>query len=203
MGLAQAGVWAGLCLGLALAVLGGQGGAGQAALCLGGLALYNGLYTPLKRRTPLAILVGGLAGALPPMLGWAAAGGGLLDLRCLLLGSIFYLWQVPHFGLLARMHRADFAAAGFPLGSLAEAGAWPRLPLGAWLAGYCALLLLLPALGLVSHAPARLMPLLAAVALAGGAGLVMKRARLGFRLVNLSLALVLAGLALGALIPAA
>jgi hypothetical protein len=47
------------------------------------------------------------------------------------------------------------------------------------------------------------MPLLAAVALAGGAGLVMKRARLGFRLVNLSLALVLAGLALGALIPAA
>lgn len=208
MGLGQVLGFAALCLGLALALLAvGQGRALCLGLALGGLALYNGLYTPLKRRTPLAILVGGLAGALPPLLGWAAAGGSLLDPRALLLGVIFYLWQVPHFGLLARLHREDFAAAGFPLGGLAGGDAAPRLPLAAWLAAYCAALVMLPALGLIAVDAGGLAPVTAAALLAGGAGLAQRlswrRARLGFVLVNLSLSLVLAGLAASALAPAA
>lgn len=203
MGLGQVLAWAGLGLGLSLALLGaGRGGAGSVLLALGGLAVYNGLYTPLKRRTPLAILVGGLAGALPPLLGWVAAGGAPQDPRALVLAAIFYLWQVPHFGLLARLHGADFVAAGFPLAGLATPGASPRLPLVCWLAAYCAALLMLPALGLVPVGTPGLAALAAAVLLAVAAGLAQGRLRLGFNLVNLSLALVLAGLAAGALAPA-
>lgn len=207
MGLGQVILFAALCLGLALALLAGGGGTRALALALGGLAVYNGLYTPLKRRTPLAILVGGLAGALPPLLGWAAAGASPLDPRALLLGAIFYLWQVPHFGLLVRLHREDFAAAGLPLAGLAGVAGAPRLPLGGWLAAYCAALVMLPVWGLVPAGPAGLAVLAGAALLAGLAGLAPRLkpglAGLGFALVNLSLVLVLAGLAAGALAPAA
>lgn len=76
---------------------------------------YNLVYTPLKTRSPFALLAGGIAGALPPVTGWIAAGGHMFDPHILLLFGVFYLWQVPHFWLLAEKHREDYQRAGFKL----------------------------------------------------------------------------------------
>jgi protoheme IX farnesyltransferase len=77
-------------------------------------ASYLFLYTPLKRRTPLATLVGAVPGALPPVIGWSAARGSL-ELGAFILFAILFLWQVPHFLAIAWLYRDDYAQAGFPL----------------------------------------------------------------------------------------
>lgn len=77
-------------------------------------ASYLFAYTPLKRRTPLATLVGAVPGALPPVIGWAAARG-RLDGGAFVLFAILFLWQVPHFLAIAWLYRDDYARAGFPM----------------------------------------------------------------------------------------
>ncbi len=91
-------------------------GSGLMALGLGLLNLlwYNGIYTPLKRRNALAIIPGSLVGALPPMVGWVAAGGSLLDPQMLILAFFFFIWQIPHFWLLLLVFGHDYEQAGFP-----------------------------------------------------------------------------------------
>ena len=91
-------------------------GSGLTALGLGLLNLlwYNGIYTPLKRRNALAIIPGSLVGALPPMVGWVAAGGSLLDPQILILAFFFFIWQIPHFWLLLLVFGHDYEQAGFP-----------------------------------------------------------------------------------------
>lgn len=83
---------------------------------LGALTLtsYLFLYTPLKRLTPLSTVVGGIPGALPPMMGWAAARNEI-SLEAWVLFAILFLWQMPHFYSLAWMYRRDYARAGFPM----------------------------------------------------------------------------------------
>jgi protoheme IX farnesyltransferase len=78
------------------------------------LASYILLYTPLKRRTWLSTLVGAVPGALPPVIGWAAATGGV-DLAGLTLFGIVFFWQIPHFLAIAWLYREDYARAGLPL----------------------------------------------------------------------------------------
>ncbi|HEY7790254.1 MAG TPA: heme o synthase [Vicinamibacterales bacterium] len=78
------------------------------------LVTYAAIYTPMKRRTSLATLVGAIPGALPPIVGWAA-GQGSLPIEAWALFSILFLWQMPHFLALGWMYREDFARAGFPL----------------------------------------------------------------------------------------
>ena len=73
---------------------------------------YLFLYTPLKRKTPLCTLIGALPGAMPPLIGWAAARGHL-DENAWLLFAIVFLWQFPHFMAIARMYREDYARAGY------------------------------------------------------------------------------------------
>jgi protoheme IX farnesyltransferase len=85
--------------------------AAVAALTLGSYVL---VYTPLKRRTSLATLVGAIPGALPPVIGWVAATG-TLTLPALILFGIVFFWQMPHFLAIAWLHRDDYAAAGTPL----------------------------------------------------------------------------------------
>ena len=70
------------------------------------------LYTPLKRKTPLCTLVGAIPGAMPPLIGWAAAGG-RLTVDAWLLFAIVFLWQFPHFMSIAWMYRGDYARAGY------------------------------------------------------------------------------------------
>src|SRR5271156_4781845 len=76
------------------------------------LATYLFLYTPLKRITPLCILVGAFPGAMPPLIGWAAARG-RLDPQAWALYAIVFLWQFPHFMAIAWMYREDYARAGY------------------------------------------------------------------------------------------
>jgi heme o synthase len=76
---------------------------------------YAVFYTMvLKRRTPENIVIGGLAGALPPAIAWAGATGGL-TLDPLLLVAIIFLWTPPHFWALSLSQKADYAAAGVPM----------------------------------------------------------------------------------------
>jgi protoheme IX farnesyltransferase len=86
-----------------------------ATLALCGLLYYVFVYTlVLKRRSPQNIVVGGAAGAFPPLVGWAAATGGL-DLTALTLFAIVFYWTPPHFWALALVKRGDYAAAGVPM----------------------------------------------------------------------------------------
>jgi protoheme IX farnesyltransferase len=76
------------------------------------ILLYVGIYTPLKVRTPLNTVVGAVCGAVPPMMGWAAAAG-RLELGAWILGGILFFWQIPHFLALAWMYRDDYERGGF------------------------------------------------------------------------------------------
>jgi protoheme IX farnesyltransferase len=86
-----------------------------AALALLGLALYVGVYTLwLKRTTVHNIVIGGSAGAVPPLVGWAAVTGDL-SLSAWLLFAIVFYWTPPHFWALALILERDYAAAGVPM----------------------------------------------------------------------------------------
>jgi protoheme IX farnesyltransferase len=86
----------------------------SAAVAAATWASYLFAYTPLKRRTPLATLVGAVPGALPPVIGWAAARD-RLDAGAFVLFAILFLWQIPHFLAIAWLYRDDYARAGFPM----------------------------------------------------------------------------------------
>jgi protoheme IX farnesyltransferase len=85
-----------------------------AALALTTLVIYALIYTPLKPRTAFSTVVGAIPGALPPMIGWAAATGTVSREAWVLFGIIF-LWQLPHFLAIAWLFRDDYELAGFPL----------------------------------------------------------------------------------------
>ncbi len=74
-------------------------------------ASYLLVYTPLKRQSPVAVLVGAIPGALPPVMGWVAAGQSL-DKVAAALFLIMFLWQVPHFLAIAWMYQSDYKKAG-------------------------------------------------------------------------------------------
>ena len=76
------------------------------------LLTYLFVYTPLKRRTPLCTLVGAFPGAMPPLIGWAAASG-TLTLQAWTLYALLFLWQFPHFMAIAWMYREDYDRAGY------------------------------------------------------------------------------------------
>ena len=76
------------------------------------LVSYLFLYTPLKRKTPLCTAVGAFPGAMPPLIGWAAASG-RLSLESWALYAALYLWQFPHFMAIAWMYRQDYDRAGY------------------------------------------------------------------------------------------
>lgn len=83
---------------------------------LGLLALiwYNGIYTPMKRRTAFAVIPGSVIGAIPPVVGWVAGGGSVFDPNALILAFFFFIWQVPHFWLLMLKYGEEYVAAGYP-----------------------------------------------------------------------------------------
>lgn len=78
------------------------------------LVLYSFVYTPLKRKGPIAVYVGAIPGAMPPLLGWVAATGsyGLLPG---LLFAVQFIWQFPHFWAIAWVAHSDYAKAGYHL----------------------------------------------------------------------------------------
>jgi protoheme IX farnesyltransferase len=85
-----------------------------AALALATIIVYLAVYTPMKRRTPMATLVGAIPGALPALIGWTASHGGVA-LGGAALFAIVFLWQIPHFMAIAWLYRDDYGKAGFPM----------------------------------------------------------------------------------------
>jgi protoheme IX farnesyltransferase len=97
-----------------IALLATRANALSAFLALLTLIVYLAVYTPMKRRSSLATLVGAVPGALPPLIGWTAARGSI-DAGGAALFAIVFLWQIPHFMAIAWMYRDDYATAGFPM----------------------------------------------------------------------------------------
>lgn len=89
---------------------------GSQSLLLGILAViwYNAIYTPLKRHTPFAAIPGAICGALPPLIGWTAAGGMLFTQKSLILAGTLFVWQIPHTWLLLCCYRDDLKSSGLP-----------------------------------------------------------------------------------------
>jgi len=91
---------------------------------------YLFLYTPLKRKTALCTLAGAIPGAIPPLIGWAAASG-TLSAGAWILSAILFLWQFPHFMAIAWIYREDYDRAGYlvlPRGNVrARVVAWQSL----------------------------------------------------------------------------
>jgi protoheme IX farnesyltransferase len=105
----------GLALSVAgLALLAARANWLAAALALGTLVIYLIVYTPMKRRTPMATLVGAVPGALPALIGWTASHGRVAPGGAVLFAIVF-LWQIPHFMAIAWLYRDDYASAGFPM----------------------------------------------------------------------------------------
>lgn len=114
--------------GFGTAILYATRGGTPALLGLLAMVWYNGIYTPLKRITAFAVVPGSVIGALPPAIGWSAAGGALREPALLALCFLFFMWQVPHFWILSLRHHRDYARAGFPtLGELFSAAQIQRL----------------------------------------------------------------------------
>lgn len=121
--------WQALTFGLALSALAIAGLTLLVNPLSGFLALltwgsYLFVYTPLKTRTPLCTLVGAFPGAMPPLLGWAAARGEL-GVEAWVLFAILFLWQFPHFLAIGWLYRDDYARAGVRMLPVIEpAGVW-------------------------------------------------------------------------------
>lgn len=88
-----------------------------AGLALFALVAYVAAYTPLKRRTPLALIVGAVPGAVPVLIGWSAATADV-GLAGLVLFGVVFLWQMPHFLAIALRRQDDYARAGFRIVSV-------------------------------------------------------------------------------------
>lgn len=84
------------------------------ALSIISLLLYSFVYTPLKRVGPIAVFVGAIPGALPPLLGWVAYSGSI-GFEALIIFGIQFIWQFPHFWAIAWVADEDYKKAGFKL----------------------------------------------------------------------------------------
>ena len=92
-----------------------------AGIALTTLWIYVAVYTPLKRRSAANTLVGAVSGALPPLIGWTAAGAPL-NAGAISLFMILFVWQIPHFLAIAVLYRDDYARGGYRMLPVGEGG---------------------------------------------------------------------------------
>jgi len=122
-----------------------------AALGIFTLAWYNLVYTPLKRITAFAVLPGALIGALPPLIGWTAAGGNPLDMEILAVAFLLFVGQMPHYWLLLLKVGDEFHQAGLPvITSLFDDRQIRNLSF-MWIAATGVCVLMLPATPIMKH----------------------------------------------------
>jgi protoheme IX farnesyltransferase len=143
-----------------------------AALGLFTLLSYLLLYTPLKRRSPACTTVGAIPGAMPPLIGYAAARGGI-DAGALALFLILFVWQFPHFYAIAWMYREDYARGGIRMLPVIE----PDGESTATRVVFCSVLLI--PISLLPQYLGMTGPVYAVAAMATGIGLLYFGARLG------------------------
>ena len=142
-----------------IAVLSGIAGTGilwafsgwqPALLGVANLAWYNALYTPLKKRSSFAVIIGAVNGAVPPVIGWTAAGGDIADPQILFIAFFIFVWQVPHFWLLLLLHGEDYRKAGFRVATDRIPAPARRLILVSWILATTVSALFLPLFGIVT-----------------------------------------------------
>ena len=123
MGVPEATAIAGVMAMAGLGILWATSNLLAAAIALATFISYAWIYTPLKRATSLSTIVGAVPGALPPLIGWAAARGTLWHPAPWALFMIGFLWQLPHIIAVGWMYRDDYARASLPvLASLDRTG---------------------------------------------------------------------------------
>ncbi len=170
------------------------------------ILLYNGLYTPLKRRSGFALLVGAIPGAMPPVMGWLAAGGGKADMGILIVYAVYYLWQVPHFWLRTERDRHEYERAGLPLPILSLGETRYRSVLRLWFHAYLSCILMLPLYAHMQTTSMRITVTLGVMALFFVSGRTLRvtdRRGSAFHLVNVSILAVMALLLADRLLPVA
>ena len=145
---------AGMAVGLLLATCGigvllATSGITTSLMGLAATVWYLAVYTPLKRISSLAVIAGTPCGALPPLIGWVAAGGDPLDPRPLSLVLLMILWQVPHYWLLAMPDREELLRAGFKVLPIKMSGHQLLSISHFWILGMITATLLLPVFELV------------------------------------------------------
>ena len=91
-----------------------SGGVVAAALGVAAFLWYGLVYTPLKKKTAFAVVLGALAGAAPPAIGWVMGGGALRSPELLIILLFFYIWQIPHFWLVLLRYGVQYERAGLP-----------------------------------------------------------------------------------------
>ncbi len=75
---------------------------------------YNAMYTPLKKKSALAVIPGAVLGVIPPAIGWLVAGHSLKELEFIAIAAYYFIWQVPHFWLLVMLFHGDYKDGGYP-----------------------------------------------------------------------------------------
>ena len=127
------------------------------------LLWYNLVYTPLKRLTAFAVLPGALIGALPPLIGWTAAGGDPLDMEILAVAFLLFVGQMPHYWLLLIKVGKEFHQAGLPvITSLFDQRQIRNLSF-MWIAATGVCVLMLPATPIIRHRAMSLLLIAAAI----------------------------------------
>jgi protoheme IX farnesyltransferase len=149
-----------------------RGGILAGCLSLLNIIWYNGIYTPLKKKTPLAIIPGSMVGAIPPAVGWVSAGGSLFDPRIIIISFFFFIWQIPHFWLLLSVLSKDYEKAGFPTFSKLFSQAQFSRIIFMWIAATVISVLLIPLFGIVRN------PLINIAMLTAGVWLTFNAAKL-------------------------
>jgi protoheme IX farnesyltransferase len=114
------------------------------------LVSYVVVYTPLKRHTHLALLVGAVPGAIPPLLGWSTVTS-TIGTGGLLLFAVLFLWQVPHFGAISIFRREDYARAGLQVVSVQRGERAARRMIAVYTVLLAAASLLFVIFGLAGH----------------------------------------------------
>ena len=127
------------------------------------LLWYNLVYTPLKRITAFAVLPGALIGAMPPLIGWTAAGGDPLDMEILAVAFLLFVGQMPHYWLLMIKVGREFHKAGLPvITSLFDERQIRNLSF-VWIATTGVCVLMLPATPIIQHRSLSIVMIVAAI----------------------------------------
>ena len=134
-----------------------------AALGLFTLVWYNLVYTPLKRVTAFAVLPGALIGALPPLIGWTAAGGDPLDMEIVTVAFLLFVGQMPHFWMLMLKLGNQYHQAGLPVITSLFDNRQIRNISFVWFAASGVCVLALPATPIMKHQAMSIVLIVAAV----------------------------------------
>jgi len=114
------------------------------------LLWYNGIYTPLKRKTVFAVLAGAFVGAFPPLIGWSAAGGNIFDKEILMIAALMFIWQVPHFILLLLKYGKEYEVAGFSVLTTYLSEKQLRKVIFVWILATASSVVIIPIAGIIS-----------------------------------------------------